>query len=187
MRRRRRRGRRRRASSAPPPTRAAWRPARAQLCAEIPATHSLSDWHLLYATAEHGSSLRTLCRRCAGHSGPSVLVIESRDHRVSARFSRRRRSRAAAATARECFLFHATRRAVHAHRWERGRNAHFILGLPDSLALGGGGDGFGLFIDASIDRGSSARCATYQNAPLAGPGSETFEVARLECWGVGAF
>ena len=53
--------------------------------------------------------------------------------------------------------------------------------------IAGHGDGFGLFIDASIDRGSSARCATYENAPLAGPGSETFEVARLECWGVGAF
>ena len=163
---------------------------RTQLCAELPATHSLSDWHLLYATAEHGSSLRTLYRRCAEHSGPSVLVIESRDRRVFGAFlsAAPQPSGGSYYGNGESFLFHATKRAVHAHRWPgRPRPAHFILGQPDGLALGGGGDGFGLFIDASIDRGSSARCATYENAPLAGPGSETFEIARLECWGVGAF
>ena len=47
----------------------------------------------------------------------------------------------------------STRRSARcAHRWpRRPRPAHFILGQPDGLALGGG-DGFGLFIDASIDR-----------------------------------
>ena len=117
-------------------------------------------------------------------------MIESRDRRVFGAFlsAAPQPSGGSYYGNGESFLFHATKRAVHAHRWPgRPRPAHFILGQPDGLALGGGGDGFGLFIDASIDRGSSARCATYENAPLAGPGSETFEVARLECWGVGAF
>jgi hypothetical protein len=85
------------------------------------------------------------------------------------------------------------------YRWSR-RNNHFQIAAADSgLAFGGGGDGFGLHLDAGLERGETAACDTFANPPLlppppasAGPsatgevrrgGSVSFRIVRVEVWG----
>lgn len=91
----------------------------------------------------------------------------------------------------ETFLF-SLRPALAIHRWSR-RNNHFQLAAPDTgLAFGGGGGGFGLHLDAGLERGETGPCDTFGNPPLLPPsagdggagggGSVSFRVVRVEVW-----
>ena len=62
-----------------------------------------------------------------------------------------------------------------------GSNSHFQLAYHDSIAMGGGGH-FGLWLDEAFEYGSSGRCETYDNQPLASEGAESFRVIRVEVW-----
>lgn len=45
----------------------------------------------------------------------------------------------------------------------------------------GGGGGFGLWLDASFEQGSSSACDTFDNPPLAS--SREFRCVKAELWG----
>ena len=47
--------------------------------------------------------------------------------------------------------------------------------------MGGGGGGFGLFLDDAFSRGSTADSETYGNPPLCA--TPEFDVLNVECWG----
>ena len=64
------------------------------------------------------------------------------------------------------------------YQWS-GVNSHFQLAYHDSIAMGGGGH-FGLWLDEAFEYGSSGRCETYDNQPLAS--DESFRVIRVELW-----
>ena len=62
-----------------------------------------------------------------------------------------------------------------------------IIDQPLSLSDGH----YGLYLDETLYEGSSARCPTFNNDPLSGPGPDggggstaTFECVGLEVWGV---
>lgn len=78
----------------------------------------------------------------------------------------------------ESFLF-SIHPKFNAYHWS-GNNSHFLLGAPDSLGFGGGGN-FGLWLDESFEYGSSGRSQTYGNEPLAS--SLDFRVVAVEIWG----
>ena len=80
----------------------------------------------------------------------------------------------------ETFLF-SLAPSFAAYRWTR-QNSHYVLGGHDSLAFGGGG-AFGLYLDASFERGSSARCDTFGNEPLGS--SPEFGVVKVGCGALG--
>jgi hypothetical protein len=44
-----------------------------------------------------------------------------------------------------------------------------------------GGGSFALYLDGSLEKGTSGRCATYNNPPLAG--RDTFKCLVVEVWG----
>jgi hypothetical protein len=52
------------------------------------------------------------------------------------------------------------------YAWTRD-NAHFVLASNDCVAFGGGGQ-FALYLDSSLEFGSSGRSATFGNECLAG-------------------
>ncbi|XP_063077940.1 TBC1 domain family member 24 isoform X2 [Engraulis encrasicolus] len=68
--------------------------------------------------------------------------------------------------------------ARHFHLNSR-NTSMFMAGNFDSIIIGGG-EGNALYIDAELNHGRSARCATFDNPPLC---AETFQVALLEVWG----
>ncbi|XP_068179695.1 TLD domain-containing protein 2 [Antennarius striatus] len=152
------------------------------LAAHLPARTQGNLWQLVYGTAVHGSSLKTLYRNMAELDSPVLLVIKDMHKKVFGAFSSDpfRVSKHCYGTG-ETFLFSFNRLSGIAYRWS-GENSYFVSGNLESLQIGGGGGGFGLWLDADLYRGSSFSCPTFHNASLSS--QEDFLVQDLEVWTV---
>lgn len=58
------------------------------------------------------------------------------------------------------------KKVVQFWKWT-GKNDYMILSEPAFIGLGGGDGKFGLWLHSDLERGHSARCATFDNEPLA--------------------
>ncbi|KAM7420350.1 hypothetical protein PAMA_014863 [Pampus argenteus] len=151
------------------------------LAAHLPARTQGYPWQLVYSTAIHGSSLKTLYRNMAGLDSPVLLVIKDMHKKVFGAFSSDpfKVSKYCYGTG-ETFLF-SFNPDFQAYRWS-GENSYFVSGNLESLQIGGGGGGFGLWLDADLYHGSSFSCPTFRNAPLST--QKDFIVQDLEVWTV---
>lgn len=151
------------------------------LAAHMPARTQGCPWQLVYSTAVHGSSLKTLYRNMVGLDSPVLLVIKDMHNKVFGAFSSDafRVSTSCYGTG-ETFLFSFNPK-FQAYRWS-GENSYFVSGDLESLQIGGGGGGFGLWLDADLYHGSSFSCPTFRNASLST--QEDFIVQDLEVWTV---
>ncbi|XP_056299706.1 nuclear receptor coactivator 7 isoform X1 [Pseudoliparis swirei] len=152
-----------------------------QLAAHMPVKTQGSPWQLAFSVAVHGSSLKTLYRNMAGLDRPVLLVIRDMHKKVFGAFSSDpfRVSRFCYGTG-ETFLFSFSP-DFQAYRWS-GENSYFMSGTLESLQIGGGGGGFGLWLNADLYRGSSFSCPTFNNKSLST--QEDFNVLDLEVWTV---
>ncbi|XP_034467869.1 nuclear receptor coactivator 7 isoform X2 [Hippoglossus hippoglossus] len=152
-----------------------------QLAAQMPARTRGYPWQLVYSTAIHGSSLKTLYRNMAGLDSPVLLIVRDMHKKVFGAFSTDpfRVSKYCYGTG-ETFLF-SFNPDFQAYRWS-GENSYFVSGKLESLQIGGGGDGFALWLDADLYHGASFSCPTFHNAPLST--QEDFIVQDLEVWTV---
>ena len=66
------------------------------------------------------------------------------------------------------------------YKWSR-KNDFFVMGRKDRIVFGAGGDGPALQIDDQLCIGTSNRCTTFDNEPLAGS-KTTFSILKLEVW-----
>ncbi|XP_054638524.1 nuclear receptor coactivator 7 isoform X1 [Dunckerocampus dactyliophorus] len=151
------------------------------LASHMPARTQGYPWQLVYSTAVHGSSLKTLYRNMAGLDSPVLLVIKDMQKKVFGAFSSDpfRVSKYCYGTG-ETFLF-SFNPDFQAYKWT-GENSYFVSGNFESLQIGGGGGEFGLWIDADLYRGSSFSCPTFHNAPLST--QKDFIIQDLEVWTV---
>ncbi|KAI3360404.1 hypothetical protein L3Q82_002315 [Scortum barcoo] len=147
------------------------------VAAHMPARTEGYPWELVYSTAIHGSSLKTLYRSMAGLDSPVLLVIKDLHKKVFGAFSSDpfKVSKHCYGTG-ETFLF-SFNPDFQAYRWS-GENSYFVSGNLESLHIGGGGGGFGLWLDADLYHGSSFSCPTFHNASLST--QEDFIVQDLE-------
>ncbi|XP_042345977.1 nuclear receptor coactivator 7 isoform X2 [Plectropomus leopardus] len=152
-----------------------------RLAAHMPARTQGYPWQLVYSTAIHGSSLKTLYRNMAGLDSPVLLVIKDMDKKVFGAFSSDpfKVSKYCYGTG-ETFLF-SFNPEFQPYMWS-GENSYLVSGNLESLQIGGGGGGFGLWLDADLYRGSSFSCPTFRNASLST--QEDFIVQDLEVWTV---
>ncbi|XP_070691646.1 nuclear receptor coactivator 7 isoform X2 [Pempheris klunzingeri] len=152
-----------------------------RLAAHMPARCQGYSWQLVYSTAIHGSSLKTLYRNMAGLDSPVLLVIKDMHKKVFGAFSSDpfKVSKYCYGTG-ETFLF-SFNPDFKAYRWS-GENSYFVSGNLESLQIGGGGGGFGLWLDADLYHGSSFSCPTFHNASLSS--QQDFIVQDLEVWTV---
>ncbi|XP_056299709.1 nuclear receptor coactivator 7 isoform X2 [Pseudoliparis swirei] len=152
-----------------------------RLAAHMPVKTQGSPWQLAFSVAVHGSSLKTLYRNMAGLDRPVLLVIRDMHKKVFGAFSSDpfRVSRFCYGTG-ETFLFSFSP-DFQAYRWS-GENSYFMSGTLESLQIGGGGGGFGLWLNADLYRGSSFSCPTFNNKSLST--QEDFNVLDLEVWTV---
>ncbi|KAJ1626276.1 TLD-domain-containing protein [Pavlovales sp. CCMP2436] len=147
------------------------------LALALPARLAIRDWSLVYSTDQHGCSLWTFMSR-AERCGPSLLIVLDSGGSIFGAFNSQswHREEGYFGTG-ECFLV-----KIHPEfdvfRWSR-RNDHFALAGADHIAMGGGG-GFGLWLDASFENGSSMRSETFDNSPLAS--APEFRCVRVELW-----
>ncbi|XP_073483301.1 nuclear receptor coactivator 7 isoform X1 [Aquarana catesbeiana] len=145
----------------------------------LPARVQGYPWHLVYSMQAHGASLKTLYRNLGSLDSPVLLVVKDMDNQVFGAYATHpfRVSDHYYGTG-ETFLF-AFSPDFKAFKWSGG-NSYFINGDTASLALGGGGSGFGLWLDSDLYHGRSNSCGTFNNDILSK--KEDFVVQDVEVW-----
>ncbi|KAM5156869.1 oxidation resistance protein 1 isoform 2-T2 [Mantella aurantiaca] len=136
-------------------------------------------WTLVYSTAKHGMSLKTLYRTMLGLDTPVLLVIKDSDAQVfGALASEPFKVSDCFYGTGETFLFTFCP-DFQVFKWT-GDNMFFIKGDMDSLAFGGGGGEFALWLDGDLYHGRSHSCKTFENSTLSK--KEDFIVQDIEIW-----
>ncbi|XP_049612548.1 nuclear receptor coactivator 7 isoform X1 [Syngnathus scovelli] len=150
-----------------------------KLACRLPARVQGYVWRLAYSTVKHGTSLKTLYRNLLNVDSPVLLVIKDADNRIFGAFSTHpfRISEHCYGTG-ETFLYSFCPE-IKVYRWT-GDNSYFVKGNIDSLQMGGGGGQLGLWLDASLYRGTTTKCATFNNQPLSS--RQDFNIHSLEVW-----
>lgn len=136
-------------------------------------------WTLVYSTAKHGMSLKTLYRTMLGLDTPVLLVIKDSDAQVfGALASEPFKISDCFYGTGETFLFTFCP-DFQVFKWT-GDNMFFIKGDMDSLAFGGGGGEFALWMDGDLYHGRSHSCKTFGNSTISK--KEDFIVQDIEIW-----
>ncbi|XP_041814972.1 nuclear receptor coactivator 7 isoform X2 [Chelmon rostratus] len=150
-----------------------------KLACRLPARVQGYPWRLAYSTVKHGTSLKTLYRSLADVDSPVLLVIKDMDNQIFGAFSTHpfRVSEHCYGTG-ETFLYSFCPE-IKVYRWT-GENSYFVKGNTDSLQMGGGGGQLGLWLDAELYRGTTTKCATFNNQPLSA--QQDFNIHSLEVW-----
>ncbi|XP_071594290.1 oxidation resistance protein 1 isoform X2 [Heliangelus exortis] len=136
-------------------------------------------WTLVYSTAKHGMSLKTLYRAMLGLDTPVLLVIKDSDGQVfGALASEPFKVSDGFYGTGETFMFTFSP-DFEVFKWT-GDNMFFIKGDMDSLAFGGGGGEFALWLDGDLYHGRSHSCKTFGNHTLSK--REDFTIQDIEIW-----
>uniref|UniRef100_A0A8B9FAI8 Oxidation resistance protein 1 n=1 Tax=Amazona collaria TaxID=241587 RepID=A0A8B9FAI8_9PSIT len=136
-------------------------------------------WTLVYSTAKHGMSLKTLYRTMVGLDTPVLLVIKDSDGQVfGALASEPFKVSDGFYGTGETFMFTFCP-DFKVFKWT-GDNMFFIKGDMDSLAFGGGGGEFALWLDGDLYHGRSHSCKTFGNHTLSK--REDFIIQDIEIW-----
>ncbi|XP_064298311.1 oxidation resistance protein 1 isoform X5 [Phalacrocorax carbo] len=136
-------------------------------------------WTLVYSTAKHGMSLKTLYRSMLGLDTPVLLVIKDSDGQVfGALASEPFKVSDGFYGTGETFMFTFSP-DFEVFKWT-GDNMFFIKGDMDSLAFGGGGGEFALWLDGDLYHGRSHSCKTFGNHTLSK--REDFIIQDIEIW-----
>ncbi|XP_072298470.1 nuclear receptor coactivator 7 isoform X2 [Eucyclogobius newberryi] len=150
-----------------------------KLTCRLPARVQGYPWRLAYSTEKHGTSLKTLYRSLLEVDSPVLLVIKDMDHQIFGAFSTHpfRVTEHFYGTG-ETFLYSFCPE-IKVYRWT-GENSYFVKGNIDSLQMGGGSGQLGLWLDAELYRGTTTKCATFNNPPLSA--QQDFNIHSLEVW-----
>uniref|UniRef100_A0A8D0ARA3 Nuclear receptor coactivator 7 n=1 Tax=Sander lucioperca TaxID=283035 RepID=A0A8D0ARA3_SANLU len=150
-----------------------------KLACRLPARVQIYPWRLAYSTVKHGTSLKTLYRSLADVDSPVLLVIKDMDNQIFGAFSTHpfKVSEHCYGTG-ETFLYSFCPE-IKVYRWT-GENSYFVKGNTDSLQMGGGGGQLGLWLDAELYRGTTTKCATFNNQPLSA--QQDFNIHSVEVW-----
>ncbi|XP_074057138.1 oxidation resistance protein 1 isoform X3 [Macrotis lagotis] len=136
-------------------------------------------WTLVYGTGKHGTSLKTLYRTMLGLDTPVLMVIKDSDGQVfGALASEPFKVSDCFYGTGETFVFTFSPE-FEVFKWT-GDNMFFIKGDMDSLAFGGGGGEFALWLDGDLYHGRSHSCKTFGNHTLSK--KEDFFIQDIEIW-----
>ncbi|XP_037659139.1 oxidation resistance protein 1 isoform X3 [Choloepus didactylus] len=136
-------------------------------------------WTLVYGTGKHGTSLKTLYRTMAGLDTPVLMVVKDSDGQVfGALASEPFKVSDSFYGTGETFVFTFCPE-FEVFKWT-GDNMFFIKGDMDSLAFGGGGGEFALWLDGDLYHGRSHSCKTFGNHTLSK--KEDFFIQDIEIW-----
>ncbi|XP_040016742.2 nuclear receptor coactivator 7b isoform X1 [Gasterosteus aculeatus] len=150
-----------------------------KLASRLPPRVQIYPWSLAYSTGRNGTSLKTLYRSLVDVDGPVLLVVKDMDNQVFGAFSTHpfRVSEHCYGTG-ETFLYSFCPE-IKVYRWT-GENSYFVKGNTDSLQMGGGGGQLGLWLDSELYRGTTTKCATFNNQPLSV--RQDFNIHSVEVW-----
>jgi len=161
-----------------------------ELRAALPALHRLAkSWTLLYSLDQHGISLSTLYTRCATapEGGGTILALRDADGALFGTWIGEplRMHAGSYYGSGEAFLWKEDTEDASPRVWKwTGANSYVALCEPKFISFGGGEGHYGLYIDAGLLDGSSARCSTFGNAILCSGAGDMRGEARFECVGL---
>lgn len=136
-------------------------------------------WTLAFGTAKHGMSIKSLYRAMQGLDTPVLMVVRDGDGQVfGALASEPFKVSDAFYGTGETFLFTFSPE-FEVFKWT-GDNMFFLKGDSDSLAFGGGGGEFALWLDGDLYHGRSNPCKTFGNPRLSM--KEDFVLQDIEIW-----
>lgn len=136
-------------------------------------------WSLAFSTSKHGMSIKSLYRTMQSQDSPVLMVIKDSDGQLfGALASEPFKVSDGFYGTGETFVFSFCP-DLEVFKWS-GDNMFFIKGDPDSLAFGGGGGEFGLWLDGDLYHGRTHSCKTFGNPMLSK--TEDFYVQDIEIW-----
>ncbi|XP_056597381.1 oxidation resistance protein 1b isoform X2 [Triplophysa dalaica] len=136
-------------------------------------------WSLAFSTSNHGMSIKSLYRTMQGQDSPVLMIIKDSDGQLfGALASQPFKVSDGFYGTGETFLFTFCP-DFKVFKWT-GDNLFFMKGDPDSLAFGGGGGEFGLWLDGDLYHGRTHSCKTFGNPMLSK--TEDFYVQDIEIW-----
>ncbi|KAF4100725.1 hypothetical protein G5714_018921 [Onychostoma macrolepis] len=136
-------------------------------------------WSLAYSTSKHGMSIKSLYRAMQAQDSPVLMVIKDSDGQLfGALASEPFKVSDSFYGTGETFVFTFCPE-FEVFKWT-GDNMFFIKGDMDSLAFGGGGGEFGLWLDGDLYHGRTHSCKTFGNPMLSK--TEDFYVQDIEIW-----
>ncbi|TRY74346.1 hypothetical protein DNTS_032040 [Danionella cerebrum] len=136
-------------------------------------------WSLAFSTSKHGMSIKSLYRAMQSQDSPVLMVIKDSDGQLfGALASEPFKVSDSFYGTGETFVFTFCP-DFEVFKWT-GDNMFFIKGDMDSLAVGGGGGEFGLWLDGDLYHGRTHSCKTFGNPMLSN--TEDFYVQDIEIW-----
>ncbi|XP_067111521.1 oxidation resistance protein 1b isoform X1 [Osmerus mordax] len=136
-------------------------------------------WTLAFSSSKHGMSIKSLYRTMRGQDTPVLMVIKDSDGQLfGALASEPFKVSDSFYGTGETFLFTFCPE-FEVFKWT-GDNMFFLKGDVDSLAFGGGGGEFGLWLDGDLYHGRSNPCKTFGNPRLSQ--KEDFVLQDIEIW-----
>ncbi|ORZ04180.1 TLD-domain-containing protein [Lobosporangium transversale] len=126
-----------------------------------------TKWNLVYSSDQHGISMTTLFHRCRG-KGPMVMAIKDSTGCVFGAFitEELKPNLSYYGTGEWYVDLKRKQKVVQFWKWT-GKNDYMVLSEPGFIGLGGGDGKFGLWLHSDLEMGHSAKCATFDNEPLA--------------------
>eukprot|EP00794_Sanderia_malayensis_P012124 gene12124-13376_t len=154
------------------------------LSRELPSRTVGHRWNLVYSTAVHGISLKTLYRNTLHLDAPILLVVVDQEGRVFGAFisDPPKVSEGFYGTGESMLFTFEDDNRIKVYRWS-GTNTFFVKGDSKCLAIGGGDGLFGLWLDEDLYHGRSHSCKTFDNETLSS--KEDFICGGLEAWAFG--
>ncbi|EIW66885.1 hypothetical protein TREMEDRAFT_72262 [Tremella mesenterica DSM 1558] len=163
-----------------------------------PRQRLASQWQLLFSLDQHGASLSSLYRLVTTHipnnpSSTNLLLVRDGDNHVFGVYIAEhiQKKEGTYYGSGECFLFkfRDDDSAPCVFRWT-GRNQYFALCETNYVSFGGGNGTYGLLLDSTFTRNSTATCPTFDNEVLCHDGivySEkptSFDCLGVEVWAI---
>lgn len=155
---------------------------RAFISLALPTIARDRHWIMLYSTAKHGTSMRTLYQKCSMLSEPFLLVIGDLEGAIFGGLATaplKPTAQRKYSGTRDTFVFTNVREDPQLFK-TTGANRYYLLCTNDAISFGGGGH-FALHLDDTLLTGSSGACDTFGNDCLAT--SLDFSVSDVEVWG----
>ncbi|KAI8906477.1 TLD-domain-containing protein [Gorgonomyces haynaldii] len=139
------------------------------------------DWHLVYATDQHGTSIQTLFENASTLQGPFLLCIKDDcDNVFGGYLSERPCAQTNYYGNGSCFLWKKNGNKISLFL-ATGENEYYILSRGgEFLAMGGGNGAFGIYIDQELRTVTTEPCATYGNITLSD--RKRTDILSLELW-----
>ena len=146
----------------------------------LPKRFQIRRWEKIHRLAVDGAGLAGLLRKYVVTMGSSIMIIkDTNDNKFGCFATDPWIMQKGYFGAGECFLFSTEfARGFRISRWTK-QNDYFQYVCKTSLQIGGGGKGFGIYLDDALHRGTTSACDTFEGHAIGPP---DFKIADLEVY-----